>query len=258
MLTKSGAAGLAHIRQARGAPPWQLRSVPVCSSTEQLLTHWLQTNPWSGSCPRAVTARRQICGVGQRGRHWHSPPGGVWLSAALPWSGHGSAPALLGLAVALALAERLEGDGLNVSIKWPNDLLVNGRKLAGILPRMVHRGHRVRLARVGVGLNVVNAVPPGAIALAECGLVLPSGPRSTLLWTAELLDCLDRALLLVQQPREVCRATESRLWCGEVQDPQNGERWSVEGLGEDGALLLRQGTRTCRWTRWADPENAGL
>lgn len=177
------------------------------------------------------------------------------MSSALPWQGRDCAPGILGLAVAVALAERLEAVGLAVSIKWPNDLLVDGRKLAGILPRMVYRGSRVRLARVGVGLNVTNYVPQGAIALGQC---LPAGgvkaAVSPLRWTFEVLLALDRAQELVLDPGAVCQATECRLWSREVQDPNSGIVWRVDGLREDGALLLRQGCHSISWTRWLDGE----
>ena len=176
----------------------------------------------------------------------------------MPWDHSGTAPGILGLAVAVALAERLEAAGVGVAIKWPNDLLVDGRKLAGILPRMVYRGGRVRLARVGVGLNVWNGVPKGAIALRECPMTSLQAPPRLLHWTGELLMALDHALLMAAQPLEVCALTESRLWSRQVQDPETGEVWQLQGLREDGALLLRQGLRTTSWIRWADASIVGL
>lgn len=244
---------MACLRQHQGAAPWQLRCLPVCASTELELTAWLAAQPWDGVMPRAVVARRQIRGQGQWGRPWQAPPGGVWVSAALPWSGPGVAAGLFGLAVAVGLAERLEAAGLTVAIKWPNDLLVDGRKVAGILPRMVHRGSRVRLARVGLGLNVVNPVPPGAIALKQLL------PRSLPLpWTAEVLTALERAMDLATVPEAVVEATEARLWARTVNDPSTAELWTVEGLAQDGALRLRHGTRTTSWTRWGDLSSSGL
>ena len=62
--------------------PWRLRLLPVCASTEVELSRWLHQG---ASAPLAVLARRQRHGCGQRQRHWQSPPGGLWLSAALPW-----------------------------------------------------------------------------------------------------------------------------------------------------------------------------
>ena len=86
---------------------------------------------------------------------------------------------LIGLAVATGLAERLERRGLEVAIKWPNDLLVNGRKLAGLLPRLVQRGSTLRLVRIGVGLNVENRIPSHGVALRQ---VLGPAGGSPCLW----------------------------------------------------------------------------
>jgi BirA family biotin operon repressor/biotin-[acetyl-CoA-carboxylase] ligase len=58
-----------------------LRVLPVCASTELELERWLTAGAVP---PLALLARQQRHGHGQRGRVWHSPPGGVWLSAALP------------------------------------------------------------------------------------------------------------------------------------------------------------------------------
>ncbi len=100
---------MAIYRQRAGASarPWTIRRVPVCSSTEELLGTWLRNQP-SLIVPRAVIATHQRRGVGQLGRAWVSPPGGVWISAALPWTSPASAQAgLLAIALALSLVQRL-------------------------------------------------------------------------------------------------------------------------------------------------------
>ncbi len=251
MLSPCGSASLARRRRQAGLTPWRLRVLPVCASTEIELSRWLARTPWQGGVPRAVVARRQTHGQGQWGRRWQSPAGGVWLSAALPWSADHGAPGLLGLAVALALAERLERQGLPVAIKWPNDLLIGEDKLAGVLPRMVHRGGRLRLARVGVGVNVCNPVPDGAVALRQW---LPLGRCDPEAWTAELLLALDRSVALAASPQALCQGVEGRIWTRTVRDPSGSGVWEVEGLSADGSLRLRQGTRTSSWTRWpAEP-----
>ena len=148
---------------------WQLRRLPVCASTEIELDRWLERRQAAGmSLQRlAVTARRQRFGHGQQGRPWLSPAGGIWLSAAIPWAGSLPGTASLGLAVAVGLAQQLEALGLAVQLKWPNDLLVGDRKIAGLLPRLRLRGQRIRAAQVGVGLNGCNPVPPGALSVAQ-------------------------------------------------------------------------------------------
>ena len=179
--------------------PWRLRGVPVCASTETVLDRWLAGDQdLAGDeplpAPRAVIARRQRHGHGQRGRPWSSPAGGVWLSAALPWPPEPGTAASVGLAVAVGLCLRLETKRLPVRIKWPNDLVLTGGagaqpqggrggsgplKLAGLLPRLRLRGGTCRWARIGVGLNVANRVPPGAVALATPLSSLPGWSRCT-------------------------------------------------------------------------------
>ncbi|MEO1002752.1 MAG: biotin--[acetyl-CoA-carboxylase] ligase [Cyanobacteria bacterium J06638_7] len=230
--------------------PWHLRRLPVCASTELELERWLcrrGAGPVAGEAPLAVVARRQRHGRGQRGRCWLSPAGGVWLSAALPWPARPPVP--LGLAVVVGLALEIEALGLQPRIKWPNDLLLEGRKLAGVLPRLRRRGERVRWAQVGVGINGLNAVPEGAIALGEA---LGQGARHhhpqarprrlerrvlrALAWAR------DQAAASPGAGEAIRRLAESRLQPCPEGLLHAGERWQVEGLSGDGALRLRRGS----------------
>ena len=78
-----GAAGVAYKWRVKsfGKRPWNLRWKPVCASTERDLSEWLKEKPLKSHFPRAVIAARQTAGVGQRGRIWQAPIGGVWISA---------------------------------------------------------------------------------------------------------------------------------------------------------------------------------
>ena len=156
---------------------------------------------------------------------------------------------LIGLAVATGLAERLERRGLEVAIKWPNDLLVNGRKLAGLLPRLVQRGSTLRLVRIGVGLNVENRIPSHGVALRQ---VLGPAGGSPCLWCAELLQVLDRCMEDSVDLRWCVPEAERRLWSDRVRDPDDGLIWSISGLAPNGALRLRRGAQTRDWTRWSN------
>ena len=229
------------------ARPWTIRRVPVCSSTEDLLGSWLRDQP-SLSGPRAVIATHQRRGTGQWGRTWLSPPGGVWISAALPWQGNSSGhTGLLGLALALSVVQRLEQRGLTVQIKWPNDLLVQGRKLAGLLPGVVQRGSQLRLLRIGLGLNVRNPVPAEGIALR---MLQGQQAADPIRWTAEVLLALDHSHALGGDGAWCIDGVEARLWSDQLIHPQDGETWHITGLEHDGALRLRQGSRTESWRRW--------
>jgi BirA family biotin operon repressor/biotin-[acetyl-CoA-carboxylase] ligase len=110
----------------------------------------------------AVSAVRQAAGRGARGRGWESPEGGLWLSVL--WRPHGTDEArLLSLRAGLAIAELLDGLGglPPIELKWPNDLVVQGRKLGGILCEARWHGDALAWVVIGVGLNVRNAPPAG-------------------------------------------------------------------------------------------------
>jgi BirA family biotin operon repressor/biotin-[acetyl-CoA-carboxylase] ligase len=114
-----------------------------------------------------VLADAQSGGRGRAGRPWQSPPGsGVWLTV-LTRPHDVDALEVLALRVGLALAEALAPLAPGpVGVKWPNDLLVGGRKLAGVLVEARWRDGRPEWAAVGVGVNV--RPPPtyhGAAAL---------------------------------------------------------------------------------------------
>jgi BirA family biotin operon repressor/biotin-[acetyl-CoA-carboxylase] ligase len=102
-----------------------------------------------------VTADEQSAGRGRQGRSWFAPAGGALLYSALLRPLSAEARPLLPLAVPLAVAEAAESLGAaNCELKWPNDVWLEGRKLAGVLIET-----RLEWAVIGVGLNV--AIAPG-------------------------------------------------------------------------------------------------
>lgn len=102
----------------------------------------------------ALVAEHQTAGRGRRQRSWHSPPGGnIYLS--LGWRFHRQPLASLPLIVALSLCRSLDSIGLSGhGIKWPNDVQVGEKKLAGILVDVQSSGTGPLLAVIGIGLNV--------------------------------------------------------------------------------------------------------
>lgn len=236
-------------RRLGNGPPalWRLRTLPVCASTETELDRWLRRlipdrqDPLPG--PMAVLARRQRFGRGQQGRHWSSPAGGVWLSAALPWPADPARAAAPGLAVAVGVALELEALGLAVRLKWPNDLLIAGpggqpAKLAGLLPRLRLQGGRIRWARVGLGLNSVNPAPPGATNLKSRLGCHGADPRRL---TARVLRALEWAMAAADQPTWVRRQAEARLLVAPQSWEGAAQGWQPHGLADDGALVLVRG-----------------
>ena len=234
---------------AARSSPWRLRGMPVCASTERELDRWLEhalpAGPGPLQAPLALLARQQRFGHGQQGRPWLAPPGGVWLSAALPWPQDPAEAAAPGLAVAVGLALQLEQLGVPVRLKWPNDLLLQGAdgkmaKLAGLLPRLRLRGDSIRWARLGVGLNGRNPVPAAATNLRRS--LGPWGAEPLRL-AARVLLALEWAMAWARRPEEVRQLAEQRLHLGSGLLRLDGDDWRPLGLARDGGLRLQCGKR---------------
>jgi BirA family biotin operon repressor/biotin-[acetyl-CoA-carboxylase] ligase len=108
-----------------------------------------------------VWADEQSAGRGRRGRVWLSPPGNLYLSLVLRPDGGPARAAQLGFVAALGLGDALAalaGPALQLRNKWPNDLLANGKKLAGILLESeTSAADRVDFVIVGIGVNIAAA-----------------------------------------------------------------------------------------------------
>jgi BirA family biotin operon repressor/biotin-[acetyl-CoA-carboxylase] ligase len=122
---------------------WTLLEYPEVTSTN-LVSAQLPT--W-----HAVRADRQTGGRGRFQRSWVSDAGGLWLSAVVP--AEGEAARLLPLAAGLAVAEALQSFGVHqLRLRWPNDVMIGSRKLAGLLVDQFLPGRAV----VGIGINCQN------------------------------------------------------------------------------------------------------
>nr|WP_242016765.1 biotin--[acetyl-CoA-carboxylase] ligase [Trichocoleus sp. FACHB-46] len=133
------------------------------ASTNQTLWELVSQGAIAGT---AVLALQQESGRGQWGRQWQSPLGGLYLSVALSPALPVANSAQLTLCSAWGIATALRSYNLPVQLKWPNDLVLNGRKLGGILTETRIRQGQVTKAVVGVGINWTNPVPPTGINLA--------------------------------------------------------------------------------------------
>ena len=220
---------------------WRLIYKPICASTEIELSNWIRDKPVLKNHPRAIFSSTQKFGKGQFNRTWHSPKGGVWVSAAIKRDGlYEKNTELYGLALALALVERIELIGINVKIKWPNDLLVNGKKLAGILPKLSFRGGELRLLRFGVGLNVFNNVPKEGISLKR---IIGDQKMNINFWSSEVLVAMERSLDLVENKKLLCTQVEQRLWTTKFIEKETGLQWDVKGINLRGGLILLKGDK---------------
>lgn len=101
-----------------------------------------------------VVAEVQTVGRGRLGREWFSPKGGLWFSVVLRPKTEAAEAAKFVFAASLAVADALgEFCGLHAETKWPNDVLVGGKKICGILTEINSSGKNVNYAVIGVGLN---------------------------------------------------------------------------------------------------------
>lgn len=209
-----------------------------------------------------VTAGSQRGGRGRLGRSWHSPPDeNLYLSLLLrPPFAPLQAP-LLTLCAGVALAEAAR-DALQqaaperdpaVELKWPNDLLIQGKKAGGVLTELVLRGERIDFVVIGVGVNLLSREFPGDLASRATSLGLCLGDRPApdpAAFAARLLERLhplyeqllregfggglrDRYrgfAAFLRRPEDIAVRCGAELVRGRPTD-----------LSEEGALLLREG-----------------
>lgn len=124
-------------------------------STSRDARAWVAAGDTGG--PRAFVAARQTGGVGRLGRTWSSPAGGLWVTLAWPLGADWAAAVnglgvRVGLACVRAVRESVEGSA-RVGLKWPNDVVIGGRKACGALVEVVRAEDGRRWALVGVGVN---------------------------------------------------------------------------------------------------------
>ncbi len=104
-----------------------------------------------------VVSDVQSSGRGRKNRTWSSPKGGLWFSIVLYPNISPKRGMLVTMASSVAVAEGIKViTGLNSVIKWPNDLLINGRKVCGILTELDAEMDKINYAIIGIGINVNN------------------------------------------------------------------------------------------------------
>lgn len=201
-----------------------------------------------------VIAEQQTGGKGRLGRVWASPPGvNLYCSIILrPPIQPVAAPQLTFLSV-IAVARAVEKlTPLQTRIKWPNDLLVNGKKIAGLLNEMSAETDKVNFVVLGIGvnLNMQAAQFPAELRHPATSLFLETGSRvDRTEFARTLLEELDQlyAVFLAQgyDPARREWLERSRLAGALVTVTDNGSARSgrVSGIDEYGALLLDSGAQ---------------
>lgn len=126
-----------------------------------------------------VVADQQTLGRGRRGRSWESPAGtGIFMTLMLKPDINPNNASMLTLVAAMATARAItEVTGEAAQIKWPNDIVMNGKKVVGILTEMSAQFDYINHIVVGIGINVHNEEFPEDIAKTASSLLLECGHR---------------------------------------------------------------------------------
>jgi BirA family biotin operon repressor/biotin-[acetyl-CoA-carboxylase] ligase len=201
-----------------------------------------------------VVANEQTAGRGRQGRHWFTPPG-----AALAFSlvlrdpisdAQRQLTHLIGLG-ALALADTLQYQfHLAPEIKWPNDVLLRRRKVAGILVEAHWQGEHLDAVILGIGVNVASQSLPADSELVfpattlehELGKVVPRGPllRNILERILAWRDEMHEARFLQAWEQQLAFRNEWVQLSGANNLENNAQRVKILGLDERGCLRVQE------------------
>jgi BirA family biotin operon repressor/biotin-[acetyl-CoA-carboxylase] ligase len=217
-----------------------IRRIASCGSTNDEAAKWAREGAPAFS---VVVADAQTHGRGRLGRVWQSPPGeNLYFSTVLRPAISPQHAAPITLAAGVAVAEALTRIGAAPTLKWPNDVLVSGKKIAGILSEMSTRGMRLEHVIVGIGVNVLSH-PPELPTTSICKVLGHAIDRDAVL--DEVLASLrvwhDRFIAhgpapIVEAWRAHCNFFGARVTVTSGVEKLTG---IAEALESDGALRLR-------------------
>jgi BirA family biotin operon repressor/biotin-[acetyl-CoA-carboxylase] ligase len=249
--------------RAGGAPAaqWlgcQRVELEECDSTNDEAARLARAGARHGTI---VIARAQRAGRGRDGRSWASPrDAGLYLSAVVrPPLPLVDVPPMT-LAIGIGLCDAARAVGADAVLKWPNDALVRGRKLAGVLVEAHSQAHRLDAVVVGIGVNLApGALPPELAATATTLADAVGAPVERTLFVEQLLAHVERWIdrYIASGLATIAPAWHERMALGIAARAMvaglelSGE---VAGLDGDGALLLRDGAGRLHRVRSGDVE----
>jgi BirA family biotin operon repressor/biotin-[acetyl-CoA-carboxylase] ligase len=198
-----------------------------------------------GGCPSltVVAAERQTAGRGRLQRNWQSEAGGLYFTTVLRPQLAPMDSLRVNFCASLVMALTLKKlHGVEAAVKWPNDILVDGRKLAGMLSEMEAETDRVSYINVGIGLNVNNdpsSILPGAVGIKE--LVGHSVSRKMILATfldtlAPRLENLDSADIISEWKARTITIGRRVL----IQTQRETAEGMAIDVDENGSLILER------------------
>lgn len=149
---------------------WHLQEMEEAPSTQDIAFQRADEGASEGT---VVVARTQTSGRGRSGRPWASPPGGLYMSIVLR-PGNIAQPQLISLLGGLAVVQGIKSStGISSVIRWPNDVLIRGKKVSGVIVDASYSGQTLSFAILGIGLNcnseasTLGTPPGGATSLLE-------------------------------------------------------------------------------------------
>lgn len=200
-----------------------------------------------------IVADQQTRGRGRGGKKWESPKGGLWFSILLRPDVRSSRAPLLQYLTANAARQAVQDEtGLQVQLKWPNDLVIDKNKLGGILIESKTLGDRVSFAILGIGLNVnqgEDRLPGGATSIR-----LASGMRydqrrllkAIVDQTRSRYDELDEPSTIMDEWWRNCVHRPPRV---QVALPKGIVIGITRGIDEDGGLIIETDDRRVQRVR---------
>lgn len=199
--------------------------------------------------PLLVVAHQQTAGRGQLDRSWWSGPGSLTFSLALPWSAANHPAKWLTFAAAVAIAETIEAAKPTspVRLKWPNDLLLDGKKVGGILCETL--ATPTAAVVVGIGLNVQRPpTPPPPLVAPHIGWLADAlpGPLDATSFFLELLGRLRRGWPTLDPQRLVAAFRQRCVLTGQAVRAHGtayGELAGIcRGINDRGELVIESAT----------------
>jgi BirA family biotin operon repressor/biotin-[acetyl-CoA-carboxylase] ligase len=198
--------------------------------------------------PIWIRADRQTAGRGRRGRAWQSPTGNLAATLFMRPARAAAESAQLSFVAALAASDAvaLFAPGRDIKLKWPNDVLADGRKLAGILLESASTGDAVpSWLAIGIGMNLAHYPTDTefpATSLAELGVTVPNPGAALTALAASFAKWYDAWNVGgFQRVRDAWLARAAGLGTRIRARLQNEETTGVfEGIDSSGALILRE------------------
>jgi BirA family transcriptional regulator, biotin operon repressor / biotin---[acetyl-CoA-carboxylase] ligase len=204
----------------------------------------------------AVIAEAQSAGRGRLRRRWHSPhEKNIYLSVVLRPPLHPSQVFPITFISSLAVCDTLEELGLKPALKWPNDVLVNGKKICGTLIELSTEADLIRFVVIGIGLNVnmdKTDMSDDILGTATSLLIEMRNHFARARICGILLNNLEKYYNIVVQEgmQEICKRWEERSQIKgrymEITQMDTVYRGTAEGIDRDGAILLNDNGRTIR------------